>query len=99
MPVLSKDCIGQLEQNIIERLDFLVDVFTPTNTISCSRLFHHYSTHTHTNTHTHTTHTGMKKYLYKGAIEEGPMVTFMDDFFAGKIEAYLKSEKVRLKPL
>ena len=41
----------------------------------------------------------MKKYLYKGAIEEGPMATFLDDFFAGKIEAYLKSEKVRVRPL
>jgi hypothetical protein len=41
----------------------------------------------------------MKKYLYKGAIEEGPMIAFMDDFFAGKIEAYLKSEKVSMRPL
>ena len=41
----------------------------------------------------------MKKYPYKGAIEEGPLITFMDDFFAGKIEAYLKSEKVSTRAL
>jgi hypothetical protein len=58
-----------------------------------------FHTHSHKHTHTTHTHTGMKKYLYKGAIEEGPMGTFMDDFFAGKIEAYLKSEKVSTRPL
>ena len=37
---------------------------------------------------------GMKKYPYTGAMESAPMAAFLTDFFAGKIEATLKSEEV-----
>ena len=39
---------------------------------------------------------GMKKYPYRGPMEEASLVSFMNDFFEGRIDAYLKSEMVRM---
>ena len=41
--------------------------------------------------------TGMKKYPFKGPMEEAPLIAFLNDYFDGKVEAYLKSEAVRMQ--